>query len=100
MNPSTYIAFFENLMSANKETRETAEKDLDQIKKMPVDQSLPIFQAGMSSPNKNVSQLSTLMFRKVYLDSKDIKANLTVPQIEIMKNILKSYVSFEEGKES
>ena len=99
MNPSTYIAFFENLMSANKETRETAEKDLDQIKKMPVDQSLPIFQAGMSSPNKNVSQLSTLMFRKVYLDSKDIKANLTVPQIETMKNILKSYVSFEEGKE-
>lgn len=99
MDSSKYITFFENLMSSNKEIRETAEKDLEQIKQLPIDQSLPIFKEGMSSQNKNVSQLSTLMFQKVYLDRAEVKANLTNEQIEMMKNILKSYINFNENKE-
>ena len=40
MDSSKYITFFENLMSSNKEIRETAEKDLEQIKQLA--EALPI----------------------------------------------------------
>ena len=76
MDSSKYIQFFENLTSPNKEIRQQAEKDLEQIKQLKIEQSFPIFQAGISSEDQSISQLSCLMMKKVYFDNKDIKANI------------------------
>ena len=98
MDSSKYIQFFENLKSPNKEIRQQAEKDLEQIKKLKIEQSFPIFQAGISSEEQNISQLSSLMMKKVYFENKDIRSNLTNEQILNIKNFLKSQISFNSNK--
>ena len=60
---SPSIALFENLMSPKKEIRETAEKDLDHLKTLPVAEALKVFNEAMSSPNESIFQLSTLMLK-------------------------------------
>ena len=65
---SNAVKLFENVMSPQKEVREQAEKDLNQLKTLPVSQSLPVFAEGMSSATENVFQLSTLLFKKTYCD--------------------------------
>ena len=98
MDSSKYINFFENLKSPNKEIRQQAEKDLEKIKQLPIEQSFPIFQTGISSNDENISQLSSLMFKKVYLENKNIMSNLTDEQILQMKNFLKSQITFNQNK--
>ena len=98
MDSSKYINFFENLKSPNKEIRQQAEKDLEKMKQLPIEQSFPIFQTGISSNDENISQLSSLMFKKVYLENKNIMSNLTVEQILQMKNFLKSQITFNQNK--
>ena len=98
MDSSKYIQFFQNLKSPNKEIRQQAEKDLEQIKQLKIEQSFPIFQAGISSEDQSISQLSCLMMKKVYFDNKDIKVNLTNEQILNIKNFLKSQISFNQNK--
>ena len=98
MDSSKYINFFENLKSPNKEIRQQAEKDLEKMKQLPIEQSFPIFQTGISSNDENISQLSSLMFKKVYLENKNIMSNLTDEQILQMKNFLKSQITFNQNK--
>ena len=62
---------FENLMSPQKEIREQAEKDLNQLKTLPISQSYQVFAEAMSSKTENIFQLSTLMFKKTFCDDKD-----------------------------
>ena len=93
MDSSKYINFFENLKSPNKEIRQQAEKDLEKMKQLPIEQSFPIFQTGISSNDENISQLSSLMFKKVYLENKNIMSNLTVEQIlQISKLIHRNFL--------
>lgn len=98
MDSSKYIQFFENLTSPNKEIRQQAEKDLEQIKQLKIEQSFPIFQAGISSEEPKISQLASLMMKKVYFENKDIRSNLTNEQILNIKNFLKSQISFNSNK--
>ena len=56
---SNSIQLFENLMSPQKDIRENAEKSLEQLKQLPIAQSLPVFAEGMSSNVENIFQLST-----------------------------------------
>lgn len=95
-NTQKYIQFFENLMSPNKETRTQAEKDLDQIKQQPFEATYPIFQAGITSSNQTLSQLATLMFKKVYLDTSELRSKLTPEQINQMKSFILSQISFDK----
>ena len=98
MDSSKYIQFFQNLKSPNKEIRQQAEKDLEQIKQLKIEQSFPIFQAGISSEEPKISQLASLMMKKVYFENKDIRSNLTNEQILNIKNFLKSQISFNSNK--
>ena len=95
---SKSVVFFENLMSPQKEVREQAEKDLEQLKKLPLNQSLPVFSEGMSSTVENIFQLSTLMLKKSFLD--DVEKLKSIPNNDKndMLTLVKSKVDFSGAK--
>ena len=68
---SNSIQLFENIMSPQKEIRENAEQTLNKLKTLPIAQSLPVFAEGMSSGVENIFQLSTLLFKKHFIEDKE-----------------------------
>ena len=90
---SNAVKLFENVMSPQKEVREQAEKDLDQLKTLPVSQSLPVFAEGMSSATENVFQLSTLLFKKTYCDDKE-KYRSNYPKRDFIAVEMEAYALF------
>ena len=95
---SNAVKLFENVMSPQKEVREQAEKDLDQLKTLPVSQSLPVFAEGMSSATENVFQLSTLLFKKTYCDDKEKLKSLSADDKNSLLNLVKSKIDFSGAK--
>ena len=94
METNNSIQFFNNLMSPTKEIRNKAEQELEILKSKPFEESIQIFKEGIISQNQIISQLATLLFKKVFLDDKDKKENLTTEQIEGMKSFLRSQITF------
>ena len=95
METNKSIQFFNNLMSPTKEIRTQAEKDLEILKTKSFEESFPIFQDGITSQNQRISQLATLLLKKVFLDDKDKKEKLTQVQIESMKSFIRSQITFD-----
>ena len=95
METNKSIQFFDNLMNPTKEIRTQAEKDLEILKTKTFEESFPIFQEGIRSENPRISQLATLLFKKVFLDNKEIKDKLNGNQIESMKSFIRSQITFE-----
>ena len=95
---SNSIQLFESLMSPQKDIREKAEKSLEQLKQLPIAQSLPVFAEGMSSNVENIFQLSTLLFKKTFCDdSKKLEA-LSPEDKSTLINLIKSKIDFAGGK--
>ena len=95
---SNSIQLFESLMSPQKDIRENAEKSLEQLKQLPIAQSLPVFAEGMSSNVENIFQLSTLLFKKTFCDdSKKLEA-LSPEDKSTLINLIKSKIDFAGGK--
>ena len=85
-------------MSPQKDIRENAEKSLEQLKQLPIAQSLPVFAEGMSSNVENIFQLSTLLFKKTFCDdSKKLEA-LSPEDKSTLINLIKSKIDFAGGK--
>ena len=95
METSKSIQFFDNLMNPEKEIRTQAEKDLEILKTKTFEESFPIFQEGIKSENQRISQLATLLLKKVFLDNNEVKEKLTQNQIETMKSFIRSQITFE-----
>mgnify|MGYP004445146239 FL=1 len=95
---SNSVKFFENLMSEKKEVREQAEKELEQLKQMPVSQSISVFTEGMSSQTENIFQLSTLIFKKVFCDNQDTLSKLSLADKESLISLVKSKIDFTGAK--
>ena len=95
METNKSIQFFNNLMSPTKEIRNKAEQDLEILKSRPFEESFSIFKEGITSQNQIISQLATLLFKKVFLDDKNKKEKLTTDQIEEMKSFLRSQITFD-----
>ena len=95
---SNAVKLFENLMSPQKDVREGAEKDLNQLKTLPVPQSLPIFAEAMSSSTENIFQLSTLMFKKTFCDDKEKLKNFSQDDKNSLLNLVKSKIDFSGAK--
>lgn len=92
------IQLFENIMSPQKETREKAEKDLDQLKTLPLNQSLPVFAEAMNSTQENIFQLSTLLLKKSFLDDLETLNKLSGDDKQNLINLLKSKIDFSGAK--
>ena len=95
---SNSIQLFENLMSTQKDIRENAEKSFDQLKNMPVSQSLPVFAEGMSSGVDNIFQLSTLLFKKTYCENADKLKSFTPEEKSYLINLVKWKIDFSGSK--
>ena len=95
---SDSIKLFENLMSPQKEIRENAEKTLEKLKTLEITQSLPVFNEGMSSNVENIFQLSTLLFKKTYIDDKDIFAKISMEDKNNFITLIKSKIDFSGAK--
>ena len=95
METNKSIQFFSNLMSPTKEIRNQAEKDLEIIKSKSFEETFPIFKEGIMSENQKISQLATLLLKKVFLDDKEKKEKLTVSHIESMKSFIRSQITFD-----
>ena len=95
---SNSIQLFENLMSTQKDIRENAEKSFEQLKNMPVSQSLPVFAEGMSSGVDNIFQLSTLLFKKTYCENADKLKSFTAEEKSSLINLIKSKIDFSGAK--
>ena len=95
METNKTIQFFSNLMSPKKEIRNQAEQDLEILKSKSFEESFPIFQEGIMSQNQRISQLATLLLKKVFLDNKEKKEKLTESQIESMKSFIRSQITFD-----
>ena len=85
---------FENLMSPQKEIREQAEKDLNQLKTLPISQSYQVFAEAMSSKTENIFQLSTLMFKKTFCDDKDKLKSMSPQDKNSLLELVKSKIDF------
>lgn len=96
METNKSIQFFDNLMNPTKEIRTQAEKDLETLKTKTFEESFPIFQEGIKSENQRISQLATLLLKKVFLDNNEVKEKLTENQIEAMKSFIRSQITFEK----
>ena len=95
---SNSVKLFENLMSPQKEIREQAEKDLNQLKTLPVSQSCPVFAEAMSSQTENIFQLSTLMFKKTFCDDKEELDKLSPEEKNSLLELVKSKIDFSGAK--
>ena len=95
METNKSIQFFNNLMSPTKEIRNQAEQDLEILKSKPFEESFKIFQEGISSENQRISQLASLLLKKVFLDNSEKKSKLNENQIEIMKSFIRSQITFQ-----
>ena len=95
---SNSIQLFENIMSPKKEIREQAEKDLNNLKNLPVSQSCQVYAEGMSSSNENIFQLSTLLFKKMYCDDKDKLKSMSPEDKNILLELVKSKIDLSGGK--
>jgi hypothetical protein len=85
-------------MSPKKEIREQAEKDLNNLKNLPVSQSCQVYAEGMSSSNENIFQLSTLLFKKMYCDDKDKLKSMSPEDKNILLELVKSKIDLSGGK--
>ena len=92
------VKLFENLMSPQKEIREQAEKDVNQLKTLPISQSCPVFAEAMSSQTENIFQLSTLMFKKIFCDDKDKLEQLSPDEKNSLLELVKSKIDFSGAK--
>ena len=92
------VKFFENLMSPQKEIRESAEKELNQLKNLPISQSCPVFAEAMSSQTENIFQFSTLMFKKTFCDDNEKLNNLSPQDKNTLLNLVKSKIDLNGGK--
>lgn len=95
METNKSIQFFNNLMNPTKEIRSQAEQDLEILKSKSFEESFPIFTEGIISQNQRISQLATLILKKVFLDNKEKKEKLTENQIETMKSFIRSQITFD-----
>ena len=95
---SQSIQLFENLMSPQKEIREAAESSLNEIKKLPLAQSIPVFAEGMSSGVENIFQLSTLLFKKTFCDDKNKLASLSNEEKSSLITLVKSKINLTGEK--
>ena len=95
---SNSIQLFESLMSPQKEIRENAEQTLNKLKTVPIDQSLPVFAEGMSSGVENIFQLSTLLFKKHFIEDEEKLKSLSNEQKNSLITLLKSKIDFSGAK--
>ena len=95
---SNSVKLFENLMSPQKEIREQAEKDLNQLKTLPISQSCPVFAEAMSSQTENIFQLSTLMFKKTFCDDKEKLDKLSPEEKNSLLELVKSKIDLSGAK--
>ena len=95
---SNSIQLFENIMSPKKEVREQAEKDLNNLKNLPVSQSCQVFADGMSSPTENIFQLSTLLFKKMYCDDKEKLKTKSSEDKKLLLDLIKSKIDLTGEK--
>ena len=95
---SNSIQLFQNLMSPQKEIRESAEQSLNQLKSLPLSQSLPVFAEGMTSDVENIFQLSTLLFKKQFCEDK-VLGSFSDKDKESLISLVKSKIDFS-GKKS
>jgi hypothetical protein len=96
---SNSIQLFQNLMSPQKEIRESAEQSLNQLKSLPLSQSLPVFAEGMTSDVENIFQLSTLLCKKQFCEDKAILGSFSDKDKESLISLVKSKIDFS-GKKS
>ena len=95
---SNSLQLFENIMSPKKEIREQAEKDLNNLKNLPVSQSSQVYAEGMSSPTENIFQLSTLLFKKMYCDDKEKLKNMSPEDKNLLLELVKTKIDLNGGK--
>ena len=95
---SNSIQLFENLMSTQKNIRENAEKSFEDLKKLPVSQSLPVFAEGMSSGVENIFQLSTLLFKKTFCENEEKLKSLSIEEKSSLISLIKSKIDFSGAK--
>ena len=95
---SNSIQLFENIMSPQKEIRENAEQTLNKLKTLPIAQSLPVFAEGMSSGVENIFQLSTLLFKKHFIEDKEKLKGLSNEEKNSLITLIKSKIDFSGTK--
>jgi len=95
---SNSIQLFESLMSTQEDIRKKAEKSFDQLKNLPVNQSLPVFAEGMSSGVENIFQLSTLLFKKMYCENPETLKSFTPEDKSSLISLVKSKIDFSGAK--
>ena len=95
---SNSIQLFENIMSPQKEIRENAEQTLNKLKTLPIAQSLPVFAEGMSSGVENIFQLSTLLFKKHFIEDKEKLKGLSNEEKNSLITLIKSKIDFSGAK--
>ena len=95
---SDSIKLFENLMSPQKDIRENAEQTFNKIKILPISQSLPVFNEGMSSNVENIFQLSTLLFKKTFCDDEEKLKSLSIEDKNALITLIKSKIDFSGAK--
>lgn len=94
MNAIENIKLFQDIMSHEKNLRETAEVKFEELKKIDFQTSIQIFIDGMNFSKPEVRQLATLLLKKTYLDDKNILKYLTAENLNFLTEILKINLDF------
>ncbi len=92
-----YINIFQDLMSHDKNLRQSAEEKIEGLKKIDFNTSVQVFVSGMSSEKTDIRQLATLLLKKNYLEDKTILKFLTAENLAYLENILKHNLNFEKN---
>lgn len=70
------IEIFKNILGNDNNIRQSAEKTLQETKKIPFNEALQFFLQGINNEDKKVSQLAALMFKKTLLDDTEYLKSL------------------------
>ena len=92
------IQLFENLMSPNNDVRKSAENSLNELKKRPPKEILPVFAEGMSSSNETTFQFCMVIFKKTFLEEKGKLDTFSEEEKNSLITLVKSKIDFSGAK--
>lgn len=92
---NSHMQLFQDLLKADKQSRTTAEEQIQNLKKIDFNQSIQVFNTGMSSQTPEIRQLAALLLKKNFLEDKNILANLTADNLNVLEKVLKQNIDFE-----
>ena len=97
MNNDFNLQLFQSLLSSNNNERKMAEENFNKVKDLPFKDSIKIFLSGLESQDPKVQNITIVLMKKTYLDSKGYYDLIDDESKLELKKLIFSLVNFDRN---